>query len=137
MKIVLGTIAVVTAIAVALAFLSCSKGDPDARIGGALQEAADQMNQTHGKMVDDDTRLDHVDAGPGKKMTYTFTIVKHQKGDLNLVTLQKVLRTQLISNYKTKEEMKTLREYNVELCYRYKDKDGEFLFETDITPADF
>lgn len=102
-----------------------------------LKEAAEKMNASPNQMMDDDTRLDHVEAGPGKRITYNYTLVRVSKANVNIPELQKAMREQIIANYKTSSQMEHFRRANVEMAYRYKDKAGEPIFELMVSPKDF
>jgi hypothetical protein len=102
-----------------------------------LAQVAGEINKTLPMMVDSATRLDTVIPGPGEKLTYCYTLVNEEKESVDVAALEKALRPQAISGYKTSTQMKSFREHNVELNYQYKDKKGNFIFELAITPKDF
>ncbi len=104
-----------------------------------LENAAADMNKKLPMMVDSVTRLDKVEAGPdgSKTLIYNYTLPEMTKSNMDVPTLEKVLRPQVIENYKTRAEMRGLRDANVQLDYRYKDKNGDAVFEMDISPKDF
>ena len=103
----------------------------------ALTDVASDMNKTLPMSVDGETRLDSTAPGPGLKFTYVYTLLKHDKSELDVPSLEKSLKPKIVANYKTSPEMKQFRDMNVQLVYQYKDKNGESLFEIAVTPADF
>jgi hypothetical protein len=102
----------------------------------ALTQIANDMNQKLPQMVDEQTRLDKVTAGSGK-LTYFLSLSDSVKSNLDLADFESKLQPKLIQNYKTNSTMDTLREQKVILEYEYKDKNGEIVFETSISPKDF
>ena len=58
-------------------------GRKEAKVEEALVTAERQLNAMVPKMVDDSTRLDGAKAGPGKKFTYTYTLVSRKASEIN------------------------------------------------------
>jgi hypothetical protein len=56
---------------------SDDRGKPD------LVRVAAGLSQRLPKMLDSETRWDSVTAGPGEKLTYTYTLVNHPAGELD------------------------------------------------------
>ena len=115
-----------------------AKGDQaDLSFDQTLVRISSELNKSLPAMMDRETRLDSTLAGPGKRLTYFYTLVNYSRGDLDTSQVQQVLRPRLLANYKSNEQMKDLRDGNVELHYQYKGKGGEFLFELVVAPRDF
>jgi hypothetical protein len=112
-------------------------GTNAASVSSALASVAKTINASSPVMLDQETRLDTAVAGPGSRLTYVYTLVNRAKKDLNISQVRQNLRSQTLANYKTHPSMRELRENNVELRYRYKDRRGEVLFEFSIAPKDF
>ena len=102
-----------------------------------LARVAANMNQQLPLMADPETRLDKVTAGPGSQLTYAFTLPNQDKSALDLPAFEKIIRQNLINNYKTNGSMDELRASQVKLAYQYKDKNGDFISEIVVTPKDF
>jgi len=100
-----------------------------------LNRVADELNKKLPMMVDGQTRLDQVSAKTGT-LIYSYSLPNEKKGDVDFSALQKILRLNIIANYRT---MKELRKWNVSLDYQYKDKDknGESIGEILVTTKDF
>ena len=91
-------------------------------------------------VVDADDRMDKVEVGTGNVLIYDYTLPRISKSQLgNLPAVQKTVRQALVENYKTSTtvQMQALRLRRVELDYRYKDKNGDFVFEITVSPKDF
>ena len=104
-----------------------------------LENAATSLNKKLPMMVDSETRLDNVEAGPdgSKTLIYEYTLPNATKDNLDVPVLEKLLRPQVIKNYKTRTEMRSFRDADVHLDYRYKDKNGVLVMDLDISPKDF
>jgi len=102
-----------------------------------LTRAAIEVNKKLPMPVDAETRLDMVEAGPGNIFTYDYSLPNKSKAEVDIQTLRQSLRLQIIENYKTSGQMKSFRDRNIEVHYKYKDKNGEFAFEIIASPKDF
>jgi polyphosphate kinase len=111
-------------------------GRNKSRLDFALIQVANDMNKKLPQMIDEQTRLDKVTAGSGKLM-YFFSLPDSVKSNLALADFENKLQPKTIENYKTNNTMDTLREQKVILEYEYKDKNGEIVFKTSISPKDF
>lgn len=132
LRIIAGIVGAVIGYLVVSQFLNGS-----AHFDKVLMNTANEMNKTLPMNVDSGTRLDTTIGGPGKKFTYIYTLLTVEKTNLDLPSLQKNMRPQIIANYKTSDRMKVFRDQNVELNYEYKDKDGNLLFSIAVSPKDF
>ena len=101
----------------------------------ALREA-ESLNKELPKMLDSETRLDKVAAGPGQ-FSYFFTLPNLAKSNLDLSILQSRLQENATANYKTNNQLASSRANNVVLNYQYKDQDGDFLFKFEVSPKNF
>ena len=102
-----------------------------------LLQTADEMNKNCPMMIDHDTQLDNTIAGPGKLLTYNYTLVNYTGAELDLVGMEKNMTTYLITYVKNHKEMKSLRKAGVIFKYIYKDKNGIFLFEITVGPNEY
>jgi replication-associated recombination protein RarA len=131
---------VVTALGAALGTYvvnSLMDKNPEQSFDEILATVADQTNKTLPMMIDKETRLDATMAGAGKRFTYSYTLVNYAKGEIDTSYLRKSLEPTLFANYKSNPQMKQFRDEQVELHYRYKDKQGEFLLEIIVSPTAF
>ncbi|CAA9259108.1 MAG: hypothetical protein AVDCRST_MAG42-2621 [uncultured Chthoniobacterales bacterium] len=102
----------------------------------AISEISRQMNATLPMQVDKDTRLDSTVSGPGRRLTYLYTLVGATADDIDAAALTAAMRPQLINSYRTTPEMATLRDGAVELNYMYRDKQGRHITTMVVTPND-
>jgi hypothetical protein len=124
--------AVLGSYAVHLAFSNRS-GD----IEKALIKASTEANKTVPLMLDAETRLDGTSAGPGRFLTYRYTLVNLTKNDpLDLKKFEARVRPNILHEYKTTAGLKALREALVSMRHRFSDRNGVFITEIVIAPAD-
>ena len=107
------------------------------RFEDVLVSVADETNKKLPMMIDSDTRLDSTIAGGGKSFIYLYTLVNFVKRDIDTASLRLSLQHVLLQNYKTSPPMEQFRAENVELHYRYQDKNGEYLLEIVVSPSMF
>jgi len=99
-----------------------------------MMQMASELNKTCPVMVDAETRLDNTVALPDKIFTYNYTLVNHVKDSLNVEELKDYLTPLVTNNIKTNPVMKFYRDNKITLSYYYKDKQGVFLLNIDVTP---
>lgn len=99
-----------------------------------LMEAASELNKTCPIMIDQETRLDNAIAVPEKIFRYNYSLVNMVKDSIDAGEILKGIEPSLINNVKSNPAMKTFRENKVTVQYLYKDKNGMFLFQVDVTP---
>lgn len=102
----------------------------------ALAEASAKMNARLPMQLDKDTRLDTTLAGPGNRMTYSYTLINlsAEQGDGDIVS--KVMRPIILNGYKTDPQFAVFREHGTEMHLVYRDKDGKFVTRIVISPND-
>ena len=130
-------IAILVLLVVGLGLYLFLGGGSHRNFDDTLLQSAIDMNKTLPMMVDKDTRLDATTAGPGRRFTYSYTLINHTAADLDASVLQNGLRPSLIANYRSLPQMKEFREANVELHYQYKDRNGAFVADIVVSPKDF
>ena len=107
---------------------------PKPTIDKVLVEVANTMNKTLPMMFDADTRGDNIMALPNKTLVYNYTLVNYENGMIDTVVVKNALEPNIINGIKTSPEMKYLRDNNVTFQYRYKDKNGNYMFSIIVTP---
>lgn len=99
-----------------------------------MMQAASELNKTCPVMIDRETRLDNAIALPENKFQYNYTLVNLVKDSINIDEIQTAITPGIVNTVKTNPEMKDFRENKVTVQYSYKDKNGVFLFQIDVTP---
>jgi len=112
-------------------------GTDSVTFNGTLIKVADELNRNLPIMVDRNTRLDSTMALPDGKFVYLYTIIGLDETAINKETFADRMRPKLINNYRTEESMKTFRENNMQLLYKYKTEKGESIADITISPRDF
>ena len=88
-------------------------------------------------MVDEVTRLDSSSIGVGNTLFYYYTLLNKEKIDNDIEQMKQFLTYQLIHLVKANEQLKTMRDNEVNFCYNYQDKNYEHLFEITVTKEDY
>ena len=135
-------LAVMLAVTVGVTLFSGMFKTPQPRIPTPefLSQLAAEADKKLPVLVDADDRIDKVEVGPGNVLIYDYTLPRISKSQLgDLPAVQKSVRQTLVTNYKTSTtvQMQSLRLREVELDYKYRDKNGAFIFEITISPKDF
>lgn len=98
---------------------------------------ASEMNKLCPFMVDKDTRLDNTVGGIGKNFTYNYTLVNYTAEQIQIDQLVSVMKPRMVNMVKTNPDMKEFRKNKITIIYSYKDKNGRFLKNIEITPNDY
>ena len=101
----------------------------------ALAQVATDLNAKAPIMVNNDTRLDHVTAGPGRRITYqhTLTTLPSTQVDPALWTQQSAIMRRTVCGT---AQMAALFDNGVTVAYAYAGSDGLPVGTLDITPHD-
>lgn len=102
-----------------------------------LIETSKQLNETLPIQVDEETRLDTTTAGPGKILTYYYTLITINESNLAPTNFVNTMKSHLVNGYKNNQDMATFRNNKVELHYNYSDKEGRPFANIIISPNDF
>jgi hypothetical protein len=102
-----------------------------------LVSAAAEINKKCPYMLDDETRADSLASGPGKSITYYYTLVKRSASQLDIPRLQEQLRPAVVQNVQTNPTMEPLRNLQVKFLYKYADKNGSPAFDLSVVPPDY
>ncbi len=107
------------AIAVLVALSGCGNS-----VERQVQQMADEMNKSLPKQIDPVTRLDRVEAGPGKQYSYIYTL------SMNLTDQQKqAIQSTTTAKALTTPEMQSIFAAGVTIWYKYYDAKGTKLLE--------
>ena len=106
-------------------------------IEAALAKASAEANKNVPLMLDPEIRLDGTGAGPGRVLTYNYTLVNVTKRDgLNITRFEEATRPNIIREYKTNPGLKALRAADVSMHHRFSDKNGVLIVEIVVAPDD-
>lgn len=108
----------------------------EAVFDAALVEAANEINSICPMQVDEITRLDNVISGPGRMMTYNYTLINIEESQIDKKALEEGMEKQLISMISSDPDMKSLYDEGVIFVYKYRDMNGTFIMLIEINPAD-
>lgn len=103
----------------------------------ALVEASKRINATLPMYPEKGVRLDSTVAGPGKQWTNFLTLLEVSRDELDSGGFAESMRPRLIQGYKTNPDMAMFREWQVELHYHYRDKNGATIATIVVSPKDF
>lgn len=102
----------------------------------ALTVAETQVNSMSPRNLDSSTRLDGATAGPGKRFTYKYTLLKQKAAEVNVGQWRQAVVPMLKRNVQASREMRPLFQNGVTVCYRYHGKDGVLVDEIVFNPSD-
>lgn len=95
------------------------------------------INRQCPMMVDEVTRLDSTEIGLDKTFIYYYTLTNKEKIDKDIEEMKQFLTYQIIHQVRTNEQLKSMRDNEVNVCYKYQDKNYEHLFEIIVTKDDY
>ncbi|TGL60589.1 hypothetical protein [Leptospira sarikeiensis] len=103
------------------------------------QEVCADENKNTPYTIDPDSKLDKVEAGPGKKCAYYITLVKTEKKDIEDLDSWKEQMQTITTNaaYSDRKINRKLFSKGLSLLYKYHDKNGDFLFEILVEPPGY
>lgn len=99
-----------------------------------LKEVAMELNKQTPMQIDDFTRLDSAASKGKTNLIYYYTLLGTERSEVNLDTVNKYFRPEIIENVKTHPDLKVFRDNNITLDYNYYDKNREFITEISVTP---
>ena len=101
-----------------------------------LVEASKNLNARLPLNVDSDTRWDTTVPGPGRCLTYYYTLINVSKSEIDPGEVTAKIKPKLLLFYRTNPEMKLFRDNRVTVQYVIKDKLGEKVTSINVTPND-
>lgn len=125
---------VVAVISFAVAYIGMQYLFSGEKLEKKLQKITTELNKLTPKLIDDFTRIDSVSSKGEESITYHYTLVNLQKQDIQVDTVNKYLKFQIIEKVKTQSELKFFRDNDILMNYKYYDKNGEFVTEISVTP---
>jgi len=102
-----------------------------------LIKMAEQSNKQLPKLIDEDTRLDYIKAGPGLYLTYNYTLVGFPSTSrVPEAFFLKDMRDRNLSEFCSNQGMLALFKKGTTFVFSYKTADGGFYPNISITPKD-
>jgi hypothetical protein len=101
-----------------------------------LVQTSKDLNARLPLNVDSDTRWDTTVPGPGKCLTYCYTLINVSKSEIDPGKVTAKIKPKLMLNYRTSPDMKLFRENRVTLRFMFKDKLGETVTLIEVSPDD-
>lgn len=99
-----------------------------------LKNAALELNKQTPIQVDQFSRLDSASTRGKTNFIYYYSLFDLEKSEVNLDTVNKYIRPNLIENIKNNPELKVYRDNNITMDYKYYDKNGVFITKISVTP---
>ncbi|CAM1334652.1 hypothetical protein [Tenacibaculum aestuariivivum] len=99
-----------------------------------LKSVALELNKQTPMKIDQFSILDSASAIGKTNLIYYYTLSEVKKTEVNIDTVNKYIRPNIIENVKNSTDLKIYRDNNITLDYKYYDKNGEFITEISVTP---
>lgn len=88
------------------------------------------------KNIDADTRIDRIAAGPGKKLTLSYTLIKYRASEMDEGKFREVMAEKLKSQACGSSELRPFIREGVSIDYSYNGNDGNPLTIITVTQTD-
>ncbi len=137
MKRVTPAIAFAMLTAVTQAFAQGTAAQPSA--GGTydakwFEDTVAELNRSLPRQVDAETRLDQVSAGPGPRLTYSYTLIHRAGVSVDVEQFNAGMQPQLRRSVCSQSNMAGLLRAGVSLAYSYRGSDGKFVSLIEVSP---
>ena len=99
-----------------------------------LLNTAEEANTSFPMQIDQYLRVDSASVSDRKTFQYHYTLIDMEKSEVNIDTVNKYIRPEVINNVRSNPELKFFRKKKVTLDYRYYDKNGEPVYTITVTP---
>ena len=100
-----------------------------------LKKISEDMNKTLPSQIDSVTRIDSTSVGPGLKITYMHTLIGQDYQRVRKEQLILDLESQIKNGVCTMPQVRMFVENNVEMIYRYRRENGEYIGEISVLPS--
>jgi hypothetical protein len=101
-----------------------------------IQDASNLLNKSLPRTLDEYTRQDTTAAGPGRKLTNFYTLIKIVPGIRDGEYINKTIRPITVSTYCSDPGMEFFRKNSVTVTYSYRDANGKFVSRFDVGTRD-
>ena len=116
---------------------AAAHGGSDAALERRLAEICKAMNAKLPDQAPRGVRFDSVVAGPGRRVTYTYTFVNLSSADIDPADLTAKLKPPFVNTYKTDPRMADFRRMEAEIVVQYCGKEGNVAASFVASPKDF
>lgn len=105
-------------------------------ISELLVETANMMNQSLPMMIDQDTRWDSSFAGPGKMLSYKYTLVNYSASQIDGVQFANNIRNPLTETICSNPATQIFPDNGVLLNFNYYDNSRNLIARVKVAPGD-
>lgn len=105
-------------------------------VESALRTMVNEANRGMPVLLDQDTRMDSLVAGPGAMLTYMYTLTTLRAGEVDRSALEQRIRGPIKLGVCSAPDLQEFFQYGVTLRYYYRGSDGGFAAQGDVTPKD-
>lgn len=99
-----------------------------------FEETVAELNRSLPRQVDTETRLDQVTAGPGPRLTYSYTLIHRNGASVDIEQFNAGMQPQLRRSVCGQSNMAGLLRAGVSLAYSYRGSDGKFVSLIEVEP---
>jgi len=103
-------------------------------IASEIKTAAIEVNKQTPILIDEFSRLDSASTKGKTNFIYHYSLIGIEKSEVNIDTINKYIRPNIIDNVKNSPELKFYRDHNITMDYKYYDKNGAFVMTISVTP---
>jgi len=104
--------------------------------GSSIEREIAKANKQFPKQIDAETRINNVAAGPGKLITYNYTLINHQAVDLDADKFQKAMADKIKQETCRNRETQPYIKNGYSIAYSYKGNDGNPVATVTVVPDD-
>jgi hypothetical protein len=101
-----------------------------------LADAAERMNSQLPRMIDEVTRLEAVVAGPGKRLTYLYTLTDTPASDYSWTPIANALRQEVAAHLCGNRQTLDILRREVLIGQQYSGNDGKLIGSLSFTASD-
>lgn len=99
-----------------------------------FEDTVAELNRALPRQVDAETRLDQVSAGPGPRLTYSYTLIHRNGASVDIEQFNAGMQPQLRRAVCGQTNMAGLLRAGVSLAYSYRGSDGKFVSLIEVEP---
>ncbi|WP_239005461.1 hypothetical protein [Gloeothece citriformis] len=106
------------------------------QVSDQLLDRANQMNQDLPKMIDPDTRLDSTQGGPGRQLSYNFTLVNYASNQIDGQRFSQKVMPVIKNQACTNASVQSLFNNRVSIRFNYYGNDGRLISTIQVNSTD-